>query len=208
MEKHLKEMPAEFKTRILNYRRWQDVQLSILGRLQLLTGLKRLGIRADLHEISYNEYSKPVFKDCPVRFSISHSENLVVCALSLDAREIGIDIEFISEIQTLEFKNHLTQREWNQLISSHDKISTFYKYWTKKESILKAYGKGILIPLNSLDVTSDWIDLHNIQYNCKEIKIDPFYQCHVASSRDLDEIPIELSELTLSHLNTPYSFIY
>ncbi|MEI3612720.1 4'-phosphopantetheinyl transferase family protein [Pseudogracilibacillus sp. SO30301A] len=36
-----------------------------------------------------------------------------------------------------------------------DKLSTFYKYWTLKESYVKAIGKGLSIPLNSFTIVND-----------------------------------------------------
>lgn len=82
----------------------------------------------------------------PIRFNMSHSENLAVVAVTLD-REIGIDVEFIHEIVEIDeladhFFNSLETgvREWS---SSEMKRDEFFRCWVDQEAYLKALGSGL-----------------------------------------------------------------
>lgn len=81
-----------FQSRMHRLNRWEDVQLSILGRLLLLYGTRRNRITVNEVDVQFNYFKKPYFRDIDVHFSISHSYNIVVCGLS-SLSEIGIDIE-------------------------------------------------------------------------------------------------------------------
>ena len=77
-------------------------------------------------EIVFLENGKPCFKDVPLHFSISHSENMVIAAVS--ERNVGADVEKIRDIPRGVADRFFTEQE---------KQCDFFEIWTKKE----AYGK-------------------------------------------------------------------
>lgn len=106
-------------------------------------------------ELSFlcDAYGKPFIEDLPdVYFNISHTEHMVVCAIS-DAL-IGIDIQVtIDDVESLASR-FFTEKEQEYLLSAQDVIQKerFVEIWCKKESYLKWSGKGLSIPLESFDV--------------------------------------------------------
>jgi len=87
----------------------------------------------------------------PLRFNISHTKELIVCAVTL-VNDIGCDVEYIERktdvaaiadrfFSTLEIKELFGLHEAKQR-------SRFFDYWTLKESYIKAWGQGLAIPLS------------------------------------------------------------
>ena len=60
----------------------QDAQLSLLGRVLLAKGVEQMNCSFDKSDIKYTPYNKPYFDSIDVRFNISHSGKVVVCALT------------------------------------------------------------------------------------------------------------------------------
>jgi 4'-phosphopantetheinyl transferase len=147
----INQLPEKGRRRALGYRRWEDAYGFVLGKLLLLAALKEMGYSYDLANLSYSPYHKPFFLNGP-HFSTSHSGNRVVCALSKE-KEIGIDIEHISKaISISDFKGQLTSTEWCDIGKSANPEERFLELWTAKESLIKADGRGLEIPLSDLEV--------------------------------------------------------
>ncbi len=90
-----------------------------------------------------------------LQFSESDSDNMAAFAFTRSSR-LGVDIEKIREFpDMLEIVNqHFTQREKNEILSCPEdqRLILFYRFWTRKEAVLKAEGEGLLKALNSIDV--------------------------------------------------------
>lgn len=91
-------------------------------------------------------------------FNLSHSGEVALCAFSLDKR-IGIDVENIRhDMAVVEIAERFFCA--NELIKLREEEGgdpyhqLFFQYWTRKEALLKATGKGILFPLEELDVST------------------------------------------------------
>ncbi|WP_378186698.1 4'-phosphopantetheinyl transferase family protein [Aquimarina sp. W85] len=169
----------DFQRKILTYRRWQDVQLSLLGRLLLKQGMEGMSKTFCEENLMYSAYNKPYFKNKCVKFNISHSGNIVVCVLS-EIDEVGIDLEILKNIDIESFKSQMTNLEWKQIISSNDVKNAFYNYWTKKEAVLKAHGMGLSVPLNSFEIINNQTKINGEIFFLKKIELDNEYKCHLA----------------------------
>ncbi len=115
-----------------------------------------IGTGANDVRFSYDIYGKPRLADERhrwLRFNLSHSNGLGLYAISAD-REIGIDIEYISE-RDIEFENIFSEREMSVLKQLPEKARrrAFYACWTRKEAYIKARGEGLSVPLKSFSVS-------------------------------------------------------
>ena len=96
------------------------------------------------------EHGKPCFRIHPeVRFNISHSGDLVICAVS--DFEIGIDIQEKSRMNTDRIaKKVMSSAEHKKYLESSERQDFFYRVWVMKESYVKWTGDGITRELHSL----------------------------------------------------------
>jgi 4'-phosphopantetheinyl transferase len=107
----------------------------------------------------YGRHGKPyvVMADPPavLRFNMSRSANLCLCAVTLD-REVGVDIERIRVDRDHRgiADRYFSPAERAALLAlpADQLVRAFYDCWTRKEAHLKATGDGLGVPLDSFDV--------------------------------------------------------
>ena len=111
---------------------------------------------------TYGESGKPYLTEYPdVYFGLSHSGNVVVCAIA--GQEVGVDIQ-----KHVKAKENLAQRfftkEENALLEkikakqgaeSKEYEEGFFRLWSIKESYIKYTGKGMKQGLNTFDIHFD-----------------------------------------------------
>lgn len=187
----------DFQKKILKYRRWQDAQLSLLGRVLLWSSLKKLNKDLCVEDVRYNSYKKPYFENENIKFNISHSGNLVVCVITKN-NEVGVDVEVLQDINVEDFKVQMTPLEWQNIISSNNIKNAFFNYWTQKEAVIKAHGMGLSIPLNSFEVIENQTKIKEDSFFLTEINLDTNYKCHLASSDKIDISLIDIKKVDLS----------
>lgn len=194
----LSALPSPLSQKIMKYRRWEDRHASLLGKHLLIKAMKDLDIRIDLNEISYTAAGRPYLANLP-DFNISHSGNRVVCVLEEEGK-VGIDIEVIQSVDHSEFKSCFSPQEWHALMQATAPLTLFYKYWTIKEAILKADGRGITDNLRSLDVSGAFaITLDDQLWHVNAIEAFEGYACHIAST-----VPVaayQLQKINFSELS-------
>lgn len=117
--------------------------------------------------ISIAEGGKPYLVSEPgIHFSLSHSGNWAVCALS--DHPVGVDIERCEpgrrDIASRFFHREEVRYLNTVLPSARD--DAFYKLWTLKESFVKSTGRGLDLPLRSF-----WVDIHRMppRLDCAEV---------------------------------------
>jgi 4'-phosphopantetheinyl transferase len=191
LKNDLPKFPADYQDKIKRYRRWQDAQLSLLGRIVLFKGIEEI-YKHNPHDkvIKHTKYSKPYFDNDLIQFNISHSGDIVVCALS-DEHEIGIDVEIVTDIGIDDFKCQMTEIEWNRIVLSNNIKDSFFDYWTQKEAVIKAHGHGLSIPLKSFEISDNTTKIDEEKYYLKEMKIDKKYKCYISLKTDISEISIK-----------------
>ncbi|MFW0738284.1 4'-phosphopantetheinyl transferase family protein [Flavobacterium sp. T12S277] len=188
LQNDLPQFPLDYQEKIKRYRRWQDAQLSLLGRILLFKGIEETyKKKPGAKQLLQTFYNKPYFEDNRVLFNISHSGEIVVCALS-DQHEVGIDVEIITDIETADFKPQMTDIEWTKIARSQNKKEAFFEYWTQKEAVLKAQGHGLIVPLKSFEVLDNTTEINGEKYYLSEVKIDEKYKCHISLKTDAGEI--------------------
>ena len=111
-----------------------DSGFSVEGPLDLTTG----------------EYGKPFLKSGECFFSLSHSGEVVFCALS--DKEIGADVQKRSAENPPLIKRYYSEDEQAYVAQAADRDEAFTEIWTMKESCCKLDGRGLALPLDSFSV--------------------------------------------------------
>ena len=161
---------------------------------KLLSGY--LGIPPGLVKLGRRKKGKPYSMDDPgLYFNMSNSGSLVVIAFSLDG-EIGVDIEQVRPLSDLDdmISKNFTASEIRFINAKvEERIRRFFRFWTIKESYLKAIGEGMRLPPDHLElsVENDRINLLSVKgvfeqgdWNFEEFSIPPDYVGTIAYSRD------------------------
>lgn len=178
----LKEIPENILAKRKKYIKWQDRELNIIGKLLLIEGLKLYKFDVEsLEKLKYTTYGKP-YLDLDLDFNISHSGEYVICALT-KGMQLGVDIEQIKTIDFNSFSEIFNENEFIDITTSKEAEKTFYKYWTLKESVVKAIGKGLSIPLK--DVKINKLDqacyYKNETWHTQNLEINNLYAAHIAT---------------------------
>ncbi len=197
----LPSFPDYYQEKIKRYRRWQDAQLSLLGRILLYKGAEEIyGYKLQDREIKYTKYNKPYFEDHIIQFNITHSEGIVVCALT-NLHEIGVDIEIITDFEMDSFRFQMTEKERKKIELADNIKDAFFEYWTQKEAVIKAHGHGLTIPLKSFEIVENCTEINEEKFYLKEIKIDEKYKCHISLKTSIGEIYLKEEIIKTQYFN-------
>ena len=151
-------LPYERKVKVDKLIFYKDKQTCILAYLLLCYNLyfeKKIDYLKK--GFVYNKYDKPNLLQVNIKFSISHSENIIICAFS--NQDIGIDVQDIVEYRD-EYNFILARAECDRISESDNKNITFTSIFSIKESYLKCLGIGLIEQMNNLDF-SIYDDLFN-----------------------------------------------
>ena len=169
------------------------VILAVPDKIQQLTGRKRvsflskharkaLEISAKKSRVQLRNLKKDE-KGVPLPFngnywSLTHKLKYVAAVIA--STPIGIDIEKIRSCSKALFRKTARDSEWE--LSDTDPFILFYRYWTSKESVLKASGTGIR-DLSKSRIMKIIDDNHLvIDYRNQEWLIEHYYfDEHIAS---------------------------
>lgn len=175
------------KSKALRYRFEADRLRCIAAGLMLR---KYCNITSD-DQVTVNAHGKPSTKG--QEFNISHSgEWAVLCTASCP---VGIDIELINKHnpKTAAHCFCSDEIEWME----HNPNERFYMLWTRKESIIKAIGKGLQLPLNSFCVLPFDNSLHTID-GCaiySHTKLFDNYAVSLTAFEPLDDFDIIIDKV-------------
>jgi 4'-phosphopantetheinyl transferase len=160
------------KDRANRFRRPEDRALFALTRGALRRLLSEAtGVPAEELAFAEGPHGKPRLAGTNgPRFNVSHSGCWALIGFS-DRRDIGVDIEFMraagGELDLA--RSFFSDAEYRSLagLANGTLLSSFYKIWTCKEAILKAYGAGITEHLKnfSVELTEDGFAIHP-ESNC------------------------------------------
>ncbi|WPQ61775.1 4'-phosphopantetheinyl transferase superfamily protein [Chitinophaga sancti] len=189
--KYLDFLPPSLKERNLKFVRWEDRQTNLFGKILLMEGLQQLGFeRSVLDDLRYNSYGRP-FLNAHIDFNISHSGYYVLCAISSGQR-VGVDVEMLRPVNLTYFESVMTAAEWALIKNSGNDTQLFFKYWTIKESVVKADGRGLNIPLQHIAVHNNEVCYDGVTWYLSELDLGPGYCGHVVTDRPADNITFHL----------------
>jgi 4'-phosphopantetheinyl transferase len=133
-------------------------------------------------EISYGEYKKPFIKEKinnkTVEFNVSHSGDYALIAITLK-NKVGIDIEKINyDIDYSSLSNRFFSQQENKELLNIDKskqLEVFYRVWARKESFIKAIGKGVAFGLDNFSVSIDEVNNTQIKIHSSNLSNEYWY---------------------------------
>jgi len=165
------------------YLRWQDRHSHLFGKLLLKEALKKYQIGANIwNHVKYGAFNRPHLTLPDLDFNISHSGNFVICAIGNNIR-LGIDIEENKNLDLKNFQNVMNSDQWDEINNARYPLKEFYKYWTIKESVIKADGRGFSIPLEKLSVKDNTVQYDNKLWFVQELQIANKYNAALATNR-------------------------
>ncbi len=120
------------------------------------SALRELGAEVQLPLVFLKEeFGKPYLPDCPWQFNLSHSGDIVCCALS-DSMRVGADVQQMTDRNFAGLaKRFCSESEYRRLMGfGEDELkSYFYEFWSRKEAIAKCVGVGLNKDFRTVDVT-------------------------------------------------------
>lgn len=179
-----------------------DKRLSLAAELLLMGCLREWGIVS--YQFGYGINGKPYLRKCgykegygqgdiPLHFNLSHSKERVMCAIA--DQKVGCDTEKIRSIDLSVARRFFAPEEYEKIAAlktGEEQIELFFRYWTRKESFLKATGRGCTLPLDSFraDGSKD-----SLGYHFKEYDLQDGYKYAVCGLGELFEEKIRIMDL-------------
>ncbi len=175
------------------YRRWQDRASNLFSIVLLVEGLQKFGMdHRELENLKYTEYGRPYLPGT-IDFNISHSGNYAICAIGEGLR-LGIDIEQVKSVDFSDFHDLMSEEQWMAIKNATDPLKHFFRYWSIKESIIKADGRGLNIPLNDIMITEE-MAYYEKRWYLKKLEIDERYCAWLSSNHENTVINVECRQL-------------
>ena len=170
---------------------YSEHNLKLLGKLLLYKLLSANNLQQHLliAEQHTSEFGKPYFENSNFDYNIAHSGDIIFCA-GVQAARLGVDIEKEEDRDVTAMQAYFCQKEWDLITGSKNSKAEFYKIWVRKESLVKATGKGVFQPLQEIDVSDNEVILDGIRWFLQDVFIKPGYTCCVAANRKM-EIVVE-----------------
>lgn len=144
----LHEIESRRRQKVLSFVRAEDRKRCLGAGLLLARVLPLYG--EDPKAVVYGEAGKP--EAGRVHFNLSHSGDLVICAVG--GKAVGCDIEKIAEEPegVAEQFFHPEEAAYLRTFQGQARTEMFYRLWTWKESYVKMTGEGMLLPLREFAV--------------------------------------------------------
>lgn len=117
-------------------------------------------------EFKYSEQNKPILENYPMlNFNISHSGDYIILGFA-NKWSVGVDIELMNTHVDLYnmIINCMSSTEVSMILNSEMPRKMFYKYWTRKEALLKGVGIGLTDRLKDISC-SDGLNLVPIEFS-------------------------------------------
>ena len=189
---HAASLSFDSRLKINHYRRWQDAQAHLLGRLLLVEGLETLGIdRQAIPPLLYTDHQRP-YLDLHIDFSITHSGDYVLCALS-ERMRVGADIEKIRPIALADMQLSFSEKEWTKIMAAPDPNRQLFDHWTRKEAVAKADGRGMSV-VHEIVLLDGQARIKDVTWHLRKLVIDEGYCTYVATS-EVTETELTFFEL-------------
>ncbi|MBI3944625.1 MAG: hypothetical protein HY321_01780 [Armatimonadetes bacterium] len=192
LEAYGRALPEPLRRRHDRYRRDCDRRAGILGKWLVAEALSDLGYTgAFLEHFHYDAVGRPAVSGLAgVDISISHSEDLVVCAAARAAR-VGVDVEFVRAVPLDDFRDVFPPAVWEGIPGDPQPLREFYRCWTRLEAVAKGEGFGLGGPVRAIALEGDTARYGGRRWVLSELTLEPDYACHLAVAEAPAPITLE-----------------
>ncbi len=167
---------------------------TLAGLRLLLHSIRELGIEQfDLAQVKFVDRKKPVIPRGP-DFNISHSGDIVLCAVSEKCR-VGVDIEKVRPVRVAQLARRITGPLETGGVES---LEEFFNLWTKKEAVAKA-GGATVAALNRVELNGKHARFDGDAWFLSRLNVPSGYIAHLA--HDQEQVDIELREIDPDELS-------
>lgn len=198
----LQSFPEKISTKILKYTGEQERRQRTAGKGLLRYALKKLGRYPDLSldDYGYTSLNQPILVGSDFQFSISHSGNLVLCAVVEGIGEkVGIDVERLKPVKLELMKFYFDPEAWQEIVNAPDNTLAFYLHWTMREAAIKASGLSLAqMELSEITTDDNAIFLREGTYYSRILSLRYDYVVCVASDKEIEAV--SLTELKMEEL--------
>lgn len=154
-QKNYREMTPERQKKIDAFRQQNDKLRSLAAGIVLERGLSELGVWKAQGQFCYGRYGKPYLNNrLDIQFNLSHAGNYAVAAFG--NKEIGIDIEQVGRGNMKIVSRFFTKKEQEYLKNLPEgkrQEKDLIKFWTRKESFVKAVGEGLSFGIECVETS-------------------------------------------------------
>ncbi len=176
-EKWFSEMSEERKAEVLRLKSAEKQAQKIAAHHLCRSSISEYcGIPEETIRFARTESGKPYAVGLPVQFSVSHSGDYAVCAVS--ENEIGIDIEKNREINPNIARRFASENEIEYISSNENGL---FEIWTLKEAYYKCIGTGLGTDIKSVSfsIQPSGIICSESGFECSLAEIGQGYICSV-----------------------------
>ncbi len=145
-EKYFSLMSDEKKQRVERFRFEDGKKRTVFGEMlarKMISSARKTNEEKIVFKAGKN--GKPYTKSVDIHFNISHSDELILCAVN--DTPIGVDIEKVREINPSVIKYTCNKDELEYVyengISKEESLRRFFEIWTFKEATFKYKGTGL-----------------------------------------------------------------
>ncbi len=170
-------MSEEKKAAVVKLKRAETANQRIVADALARNALSEIGgIPADKIIFSTNEFGKPYAENVDLYFSVSHSEDVVICAVS--ERPVGIDVEKIRVVRFKTAERFATAQELEYIGENAER---FFEIWTLKEAYFKCIGTGLDANIKnvSFKINGNIIECSEKGFRCSIIPVAEGYCCSI-----------------------------
>ncbi len=189
----LNKLSQENQSVVLAYKFERDRQATLFGKLLLEKILRDQFKLNAVPEIRIEEHGRPSFLNSTLDFNISHSGKYVICLVSDEAR-VGVDVEKHRQVTIDNFNKYFTDKEWKEIYSYSEPLIGFFDFWSMKESVIKADGRGVSILQKTEKQRAGLVLAEEKNWYVKQLKLSNDYSTFISSSNQL--------ELTIAEIKT------
>lgn len=180
----LPKLTGRRREKMRAYAHRNDALRSMAAELLLFHALTESGIDPRSVSVCKTEDRKPYLEGVQdFHFNLSHSGSLAVCAVSF--LPVGCDVQKITDVK-LELARRFAPEEYEKIaaLTGDEARDMLFRFWTAKESYIKAVGTGFRTSLNSFSVDLESGEVRGSigSYRVREFDAGDNYKCAVCTA--------------------------